>query len=157
MVYAGMVSIPSPKEDEVIETKIVKKTKEAYPGYTLLGNGRATRNGGYSMDILDICAELNTAEMKLLKFLRDEVDRNKMAKEKNVNLVKPTRSHEWTDYLKIAMKKNYSHMECVGIIKRVRRGTYMMNPYVLIPTKDFEYHAKEWEVIEGKMPDEEKQ
>lgn len=149
MEYAGMVQLPELRSDEVVEITTKKKKHEAYPGYTILGNGKATRKGGQSMDILNICKELNRAEMNLLQFIRDELEHNKMRKEKNVNLVTPSRSEEWTVYLKTALKKNYPHMECLRIIQRVKRGTYMINPYLFIPPYDVDFHKEVWDKLES--------
>jgi hypothetical protein len=151
MEYGGLINsveIPIPAEGQTVEVTTKTRIKEPYPGFTIFGNGKTTRKGGASMDILDICKELNLAEMNLMQFFRDYVEQNKMSREKNVNLVKPAASEAWTDYLKIALKKNYPHMECLGIIKRVKRGTYMMNPNLFIPTYSVELHNKEWSKLE---------
>ena len=100
------------------------------------------------MDILDVCKQLNTAEMNLMQFFRDVLERNKYNKEDNPNLVKPANEDAWSDYLKIALKKNFSHMECVGIIRRVKRGTYMINPALFIPPYSMESIADEWDKLE---------
>jgi hypothetical protein len=150
MEYGGLrgsVEIAVPDEGQTVEVTRKSKNKEPYPGYTIFGNGKETRLGGKSMDILDVCKQLNKSEMNLMQFFRDALERNKAVGEKNVNLVTPARTDEWTDYLKIGLKKNYSHMECLGIIKRVKRGTYMLNPILFVPPHEIEYHKAEWSKI----------
>lgn len=156
MQYGGMVSVPVPASDEKIEVVVKKRKTEKFPGFTIFGNGKATRKGGKSMDILDICKQLNKTEMNLLQFFRDEVEYNKIRKEKNVNEVTPTRSELWTPYLATGLKKNYAHMECLGIIRRMKRGTYMINPNLLIPTEDVERHKIIWEDLEETCNDQSK-
>ena len=146
-MYGG-INIGSPAQGTEIVITTKKAKREPYPGYTIFGNGKTTRNGGTSMDILDVCKQLNTAEMNLMQFFRDVLERNKYNKEKNPNLVKPANEDAWSDYLKIALKKNFSHMECVGIIRRVKRGTYMINPALFIPPYSMESIADEWDKLE---------
>lgn len=153
MQYGSTIHIPPIGIDEVVEVTKKKKYREPFPGYTILGNGKETKLGGKSMDILDICKQLNTAEMNLLQVMRDEIERSKYNKEKNVNLVVPTRILEWTTYLGTALKKNYAHMNKLDILRRVKRGTYMVNPLLFIPPRDMEYHTEEWHVLAGECND----
>ena len=132
---------------EVIEITRKKKQKEPFPGYTIFGNGKTTRNGGESMDILDICQQLNTGEMKLMQFFRDEIELGKALSEDNPNKVVPTRCTNWNNYLKIALKKNFAHMECLGVLKRMKRGTYMLNPKLFIPPKSIRELDTIWDSI----------
>lgn len=70
-----------------------------------------------SIDILDTCAQLNTSEMKLLQFIRDEV-------EANGSTITPADSKAMTPYIKVALKKGYKHLNEMGLLTRVSRGTY---------------------------------
>lgn len=144
MEYGTLINISN---DEVVEVTRRKRTQEPYPGYMIVGDGSETKRGGKSMDLLDVCKELNMAEMNLLQFFRDRIKANIYNKEKNTHIVIPTRCEEWTDYLQIALKKNYPHMNCLGIVQRVKRGTYMLNPSLFIPSKDMEWYKKEWDNI----------
>ena len=140
----------TPDSDEVIEISRKKRIREPYPGFTIFGNGKETRNGGKSMDILDICQQLNTGEMRLMQFFRDEVESNKAHREDNPNRVVPTNSGSMTTYLKIALKKNFPHMECLGILKRMYRGVYMMNPGLFIPPSNVANITRIWNDIKSK-------
>lgn len=140
----GVINV---EDDEVVEIQRKKKVPEPYPGYMIVGNGKTSRKGGTSMDLLDICKELNLAEMNLLQFFRDRIAQNQASKEKDTHKITPTRSEDWNDYLQTALKKNYPHMKCLGIIQRVKRGTYMVNPNLFIPAENMAWYAKEWEDI----------
>ena len=72
------------------------------------------------MDILDTCVQLNTSEMKLLQFLREEVD-------SNGNTVTPATSKYMTPYLKVALKKGYKHLNEMGLLTREARGVYKVS------------------------------
>lgn len=152
MEYAGFPTstvdmIPDTNGD-VIEISRKKKYKEPYPGFSTMGNGRETKNGGKSLDILEICSKLNTAEMRLMQFFRDAIDNQKMINEANPNKVVPTRWDGWDDYLKVALKKNFAHMECLQILRRVKRGEYMINPRLFIPAKDVDKIMNAWDDLD---------
>ena len=147
-MYGESITALTPDGDEVIEITRKKKAPEPFPGYTIFGNGKTTRKGGESMDILDVCEQLNKGEMALMKVFRNQLERNKIVREKNLNIVVPAKIDEWDNRLKIALKKNYAHMFCVGIIRRVKRGTYMLNPRLFIPPFAVEEHIKRWEELE---------
>ena len=148
MRYGGIIQLPSIEIDEVVEVTRKKRIREPFPGFTIFGNGKETKHGGKSMDILDVCKQLNTAEMNLLQTMRDAIEKAKANSEKNVNVVTPAKLEDWTTYLGTALKKNYPHMNCLGIIRRVRRGTYMINPLLFIPPKDMKFHLEVWDNLE---------
>ena len=143
--YGIMPSELLPSSEEKIVVTREKKVKEPYPGYTIFGNGKETKNGGKSMDILDVCKQLNTAEMNLMQFFRDEIEKSKMSGEFNPNVVRVARSECWSEYLKVALKKNYKHMRDMGIVKRMYKGTYLLNPMLFVPVKNVEKIKEEWE------------
>jgi len=148
------ISLTAPLDsDEVIEVRRTKRIREPFPGFSIFGNGKETRNGGRSMDILAICQQLNNGEMELMKFFRDIMEGNKIRGELNPNVVVPTREESNSKYLKIALKKNYPHMECLGIIKRVKRGTYMLNPKLFIPARSVMEITKIWDELDTKHCD----
>jgi len=149
------VNINVPNEDLIVEVTTKKKRpKEHYPGYTMVGNGRETRRGGKSMDMFEVCKKLGTAEMNLLQFFKDEIDANKIVKEENPNIVVPTKSENCTDYIKRSLKKHYAHMECLQIIRRVKRGTYIVNPMLFIPPKDYQKILAVWNSVSDKGCDD---
>lgn len=70
-----------------------------------------------SRDMLDLCSELNTSEMKLLQFIREEVYLHGTE-------ITPANSPHITDYIRVALKKGYPHLNKLGVLTRVRRGVY---------------------------------
>lgn len=125
------------QDDKEITIKAVSKQTVVYPPYMIVGNGRySKRHGVKSMDIVDVCAQLNTAESAVLKFFKDCFVDNTINKEEYPNIIVPTGWDSYTSYLKKSLEKNYAHMEYVGVIKRERRGVYMLNPYLFMPRKD---------------------
>lgn len=122
-----------PNGDEIVEITRKKKNKMPLPPYNIVGNGFTNRHGT-SMDIIDLCAKLNTAEINLLQFFRDQYTYNIIRKEDYPNVVIPTSSEEFTAYLSTALKKNYLHMEYEQVVRRLKRGTYMINPVLFMPS-----------------------
>ena len=143
------------KDGELLEVSKKKVLREPMPPWNMVGNGMSNRVG-VSMDFIDICAELNQAELKLFKFFRDMYNNNVRYKENETNVVVPSKSEWYTPYLAKALEKNYKHMEYVGIITRVKRGVYLINPNLLIPTSGYGGAMALWnkltikeEVIDG--------
>lgn len=140
MIYENSLHIDSaavtPESDEVIEIVRKKKYNEPLPPYNIVGNGLTNRHGT-SVDILEICLQLNMAEMKLLQFLRTAFTINSINKEEIPNVVLPSSWDEFDKYLSTALMKNYTHLEYLQVIKRIRRGVYMVNPRILMPSKEY--------------------
>lgn len=140
MIYENSLHIDSaavtPESDEVIEIVRKKKYNEPLPPYNIVGNGLTNRHGT-SVDILEICLQLNMAEMKLLQFLRTAFTVNSINKEEIPNVVLPSSWDEFDKYLSTALMKNYTHLEYLQVIKRIRRGVYMVNPRILMPSKEY--------------------
>lgn len=137
------------KDGELLEVSKKKVQREPMPPWNMVGNGMSNRVG-VSMDFIDICAELNQAELKLFKFFRDMYNNNVRYKENETNVVVPSRSEWYTPYLAKALEKNYKHMEYVGIITRVKRGVYLINPNLLIPISGYGRAMALWNKLTAK-------
>jgi len=46
--------------------------------------------------------------------------------------------------------KNYKHMEYLQIIKRIKRGIYMLNPKLFIPPRGFSEAVVKWNSLQTK-------
>ena len=141
-----------PENGESIEITRRSKAKEPLPSYTMVGNGITTKHGT-SLDVLKVCGELNQAEIKLLCFFRDVFAKNAMNKEENPNKIEPLSWVEFDKYLATALKKNYVHMEYIDVVIRVKRGIYMVNPLMFIPSTNFTKILAEWQQYKGKQDD----
>ena len=140
---AGLV----PEKGETIEVTHRNKFPEPLLPYNIMGNGFTNRHGT-SMDAIDICAQLNTSEIKLLQFLRDQFTLNSIRKEELPSVVRPTRCEGFTDYLKTALRKNYAHLEYVGVLRRLKRGEYIINPGMLMPSRNYLQAMSLWNSTE---------
>ena len=141
-----------PDEGGTIEILHKPKVKEPLPSYTMVGNGITTKHGT-SLDVLKVCGQLNQAEINLLCFFRDAFSKNAMNREENPNKIEPTGWAEFDKYLATALKKNYSHMEYLEIVARLKRGIYMVNPLMFIPSTNYARILAEWDAAKGKHND----
>lgn len=141
-------------DGELIEISRKKVVKEPMPPWNMVGNGMSNRVG-VSMDFIDICAELNQAELRLFKFFRDMYNSNVRNREVETNIVIPSKDSNYTSYLVKALEKNYKHMEYVGIITRVKRGKYLINPNLLLPVSGYAMANKLWNELTNKGDDNE--
>lgn len=131
------------EDGELLEISKKKANKEPMPPWNMVGNGMSNRIG-ISVDFIDICAELNQAELKLFKFFRDAYNCNVRHRENETNIVVPAKTDGYTPYIAKALEKNYKHMEYIGIITRVKRGTYLINPNLLLPTSGYVAAMELW-------------
>lgn len=131
-----LVGIAEPESGEVIEITRKSKVKEPLPPFNMIGNGFSNRYGT-SLDFIEVCLELNQSELRLLQFFRNCYAFNIINQESNTNEITPTRWETYTDYLKKALEKNYKHLVSVRALVRVRRGTYLINPNLFVPLKNF--------------------
>ena len=131
-------------------TYIIHKTKnkkEPMPAsFTLMGNGRANRNTGIaSLDVIAVMSELSKGEIAVFARFRDSIIMNCIAGNLNPNIVQIKDLDAWTAYEKMALSKNYAHLEYVGVMKRIARGVYMINPLLVIPPKNTLTIIEDWE------------
>ena len=135
------------KDGELIEiSRKSDKGKEPTPPWNMIGNGMSNRTGT-SVDFIDICAELNQAELKLLKLLRDEYNNNIRNKVLDTNIIVPSKSEGYSPYISKALEKNYKHLAYMEILVRVKRGTYLINPNLFIPGNGYGMVNKQWEQL----------
>lgn len=138
-----MIQIPEPEIGEVIEVTSRKKHKEPLPPFSMVGNGMSNRYGT-SLDIIEICLQLNQSELRLLQFFRDCYASSIMKKDSNPNLVIPTRYEKFDKYLSKALEKNYNHLEYLGVIVRIKRGSYLINPTLFVPQQGYSNINGQW-------------
>lgn len=118
-------------------------SKENLPPYTLVGNGHTSSNGT-SRDIVEVCMDMNQAELKLLQFMREVMIKQIMNKSTEPSIITPTHYPEYSKYLATAMAKNYEHLEYLEVIRRIKRGTYILNPNLVLPPRHYSAMQNKW-------------
>jgi hypothetical protein len=139
-----------PLDGEVVEIRRRKQEQEKLPPYNLVGNGY-TNQVAQSRDILDTCAQLNLAENRLLQFFRNEFTIQCIRKEACPNIIVPTASETFTDYLKNALRKNYLHMEDERVIVRIGRGKYMLSTLLFMYPAKYAETLLRWTTLVDKI------
>jgi len=144
---SGMISyVPGPENDEVLEITRKNKSKEPLPPYNIVGNGFTNRHGT-SLDVLEVCLQLNISEMKLLQFFRTEFTTKMINRIEEPNIVIPKHSPKFDKYLHTALMKNYKHMEHLDILRRIKRGEYILNPKLFIPSRGYTAMMVAWDKL----------
>jgi len=138
------MEVNTPDKDERIVITKEKIAKEKLPPYNLVGNGLSNRHGT-SLDIIDVCVQLNIAELRLLQFFRNEFTYACIRGENKPNEIIPTKCDSWDAYLRVALKKNYLHMEYVRLVVRISRGKYLLNPYLFMYSKGYGVVQEQWD------------
>lgn len=111
---------------------------------TVLDNRTVSINIATDVTLLDLMKELSTSEIALVSASI------KYAYEVNSNTIRFTDYRLWTKYLADALMKNYKHLEELEILKRISRGVYMINPYlVTVNTGNREEDTLKWNNQKG--------
>lgn len=143
-------------EQLVRTTTIEKKKKVPCPPYITVGNGISTKlfPASVVMDAFRVFSELSSAQQWLFIELKDIfVTQNISAWQKNRSMENPNliqldknKLNEEHAAIKAVMgrNRNGATLEAKGVLKKVANGRYMLNPYIFIPSDDFEKVAQIW-------------
>ena len=99
-------------------------------------------------DWITTVGSFNKAESHIIKLIKDVLLVNSPLSTVEDYITIPSNIVEWDSYCRKALMKNYAHLECLGVMRRVKRGTYMMNPYLLVPSKNAEVIYDAWDSME---------
>lgn len=136
-----------------------KKTKAKTPPYITVGNGVATKDfpEDVTMDAFKVFSKLSQAQQRLFIELKDIYVQQNMTNWQakrtvdNPNLVvldkNKENEHHQTIRTRMSQNRNGTKLEQTGILKKVKNGIYMLNPYVFIPPYNFDKAVKEWKEI----------
>lgn len=147
------MNITAPRVGEKLEVKVVKDKKSPLPPFNLVGNGLSTRHGT-SLDIIDVCVQMNLGELRVLQAFRNEFTYACMRGEEYPNIIVPTKMEEWSDYLSIALKKNYAHLKHLRVIIRVHRGKYILNPYLFMYGTNYGAVQAKWDELAAQIKED---
>lgn len=151
------------KPGEKLVTTYQKKQSGDGPPYVSLGSGLATRKfpEGVSIDALEVFSDLSKEQQRLFIYFKDVLVEQMMERYQskrtveNPNKVPLSKNpdnelHQRIRSL-ISVRKNGTILEEKGVLKRIKVGVYMLNPYIFIPPLvDFDEVAKIWEELLAK-------
>ena len=120
------------------EVSIQRKQKRATkPNYFMIGNGTMNKHRMYAIDLLEEVAKSTKAEQFLLLSIKDGIcygnDYNPV-----VNVIGETK------YQQNMITEGYKSLAARGLVLRVKKAHYMINPNALIPP-DYEGALQVWE------------
>lgn len=145
--------VSAPDSGEVLEITRKNAYKEPLPPYNIVGNGFTNRNGT-SVDVLEVCLQLNLSEMRLLQFFRTAFTTKMINRIEEPNVIVPKYTANFDQYLQTALMKNYKHLEYLQVMRRMKRGVYILNPRMFIPSRGYTAMIVAWDRIEQVKDDE---
>ena len=123
------------KEDDYSIQRKPKAVKK--PNYFMIGNGTMNKQKMYAIDLLTELANSTKAEQFILLSIKDGIcygnDYNPVVK-----VIGETETQK--QYIKLG----YKSLEARGLVLRIKKSYYMINPNALIPP-DYEAALQVWE------------
>jgi hypothetical protein len=147
------------KSGEQIVATYQKKKSSKTPPYITVGNGLSTKifPEEVVVDAFEIFSELSKTQQCLFIDLKNILVAQNMKnyydkrKVENPNIIILQRSKGNLVHknirVKMSQNRNRKVLEKKGVLKQVKPGSYMLNPYVFIPYKDFSEVVKIWEEL----------
>jgi hypothetical protein len=118
------------------------KHKVDRPSFDMVGNGKMNHKlKVQSIDLLQEVAEMNSDEKFCFFMIKDKITWDEYDK-KYICQVRIYSKH-MTQGERNMFSRGFKLLNHKDIVRRVKRGTYMINPSALIP-KDFEHEWKIW-------------
>lgn len=142
--------VESNKQQEVLKQPYWKDPK---PSYTMIGSGAANKMfPENTIDALAVIGSLNQSQLEIFLYFRDmltiqyQLDKKYPNLGRNLNEVCLNIDDDYTKRIKSLMQKNNNVKTIVykSLIKKGKRKCYMVNPFVLLPNRDFKRHAQLW-------------
>ena len=166
MRYQLEQKIENLKPGKYVEAKYEIRKKDKSPPYIVVGNGISTKDypDELVMDAFKVFADLTSAQQRLVILLKDILiqqnlkNRGARTKADNPNLIKLHRGNHDEVHQEIKSKmgqnKNGSTLEEKRVLKKVRNGQYMLNPFMFPPAEGFPQVLKIWDELPKKAKSE---
>lgn len=141
--------------EQVVATYQIRKNNKT-PPYITVGNGLSTKK--FSEDVVmgafEVFIELSKTQQGLFVDLKNILVAQNMdnyySKRKVVNsnliILQKSKSNlvHKSIRTKMGQNRNRKELEKKGVLKQIKPGSYMLNPYVFIPYGDFDEVARIW-------------
>lgn len=121
-----------------------------------MNNGRYTINHKKEdvMDVIEVVSKLSKVEVAIVQYMKDLLIDQQIFNSQNPNSnnkfksnvveVPTSEAFKMNDYLKKGMSKSYKHLVEVKVLIRVKRNQYMINPYFIMPSSNFDEALEMW-------------
>jgi hypothetical protein len=146
--------------DELVVT-YRKKSRDKKPPFIVVGNGFATKKfpENVSQDAFKIFNDLSKAQRELFIDFKDLLVQQQMESHygrkevENPNLIRVEndKDNDLHNSIRDRMSKNRNGamLEEKGVLKKIKNGRYMLNPYIFIPANNFEEVAQIWDDLKS--------
>lgn len=121
------------------ETLVKKKKTKKTPNYYRVGNGTMNKHKIQSVDILRELAMMTKAEQFVFLVIKDGITFEN-GYEPVVRIDRKELTTTQVQYL----DKGYKLLEAKDLVRRIKRGHYMINPNALVPN-DYEKWLAVWD------------
>jgi hypothetical protein len=144
--------------DELVVT-YKTKARDKKPPYIVVGNGFATKAfpEKVSKDAFKVFSELSKAQQGLFIDFKEILVHQQMdnhykkqeAENPNFIRIESDKDNHLHQSIKkrMAENKNGTQLEEKEVLKKIKNGRYMLNPYIFIPASNFKEVAKIWEAL----------
>jgi len=129
------------------ETTLVRL--DVLPSYYKIGTGKMNKHKIQSIDLLDEVIASNKAEQYVIKIIKDSVTYD------SPDGVVTIPTHRMTDTEKRMFRRGYKTLYERDLVRRVKRGQYMLNPNALI-LNSYANCLDVWNSLHRYTPDKEK-
>ena len=125
------------KDEELV---ISKRKKSHKPGFIMIGNGNTNKHGITSIDLLHEIANMSSNEKYAFFLIKDNI----VFDPYDECFIYQVRVNLTTDTDKSKFSRGYTSLRKKELLKRISKGTYMINPNALVPS-DYHKELKVWE------------
>ena len=151
--------VKSLKPGEKITTTHTKTKIDKKPPYITVGNGLATKDfpEKVAMDAFKVFSTLTKEQQDLFIDLKDiyvQQNMNNHQKQRTVEnpnkvVLDKNKDNDLHQSIKKRMgqRRNGTELESKGVLKKLKPGNYMLNPYIFIPPYEFKKVAAIWELM----------
>jgi hypothetical protein len=128
--------------------------RDPKPPYTMIGSGQTTKMfPSGTVDTLAVIGSLNKSQLEIFLFFRGRITLNYQLDKKypdasrNLNEVSLSLDGDYTQTIKSLMQRNNNIKALFEkqILKKGKKKSYMVNPFILIPNREFKRHAATWQ------------
>ena len=126
-------------KDESLEVKKKHPTKQ--PNYLKMGTGKMNKHNIESINLLNVMLNVTSASRRLIVTITDNMQYD--AETKEIIFIVRVRSD--IDIPAQQLKRAYKELNKLNIVRRVKRGYYMVNPHSVIT--DYEKQIAVWDSI----------
>ncbi|MCI2282615.1 hypothetical protein L3081_03355 [Colwellia sp. MSW7] len=132
--------------------------RDPKPAYTMIGTGQTTKMfPSGTIDTLSVIGSLNESQLKIFLYFRDMIKINNQLESKypdsrrNLNEVSLILDDSYTKMIKSLMQRNNNVKTLVdkNILKKGKKKSYMINPFLLIPNREFKRHLGLWQYYQS--------